>query len=109
MSGGYAYVLDLNVALVNQAAISSGELELTSLTDDAAEFVHELLSTHVIETGSLYSAALLENWSTTRDRVTAITPRDFRKVTIIRNTAIDSGLDPDSDDVWTQIMQVTGG
>ena len=109
MSGGYAYVLDLNVALVNQAAISSGELELTSLTDAAAEFVHELLSTHVIETGSPYSAALLENWSTTRDRVTAITPRDFRKVTIIRNTAIDSGLDPDSDDVWTQIMQVTGG
>ena len=109
MSGGNAYVLDLNVALVNQAAMSSGELELSSLTDNDAELVHKLLSTHVTETGSLYATALLDDWATTRDRVTAITPRDFRKVTIIRNAALDAGIDPDSDGVWTQIMEVTGG
>ncbi|CAB4860467.1 unannotated protein [freshwater metagenome] len=109
MSGGYAYVLDLDVALVNQAAIVSGELELTPLTDDGAAFVHELLATHVAETGSLYATDLLNDWSTTRERVTAITPRDFRRVTIVRNTALDAGIDPDSDDVWTQIMEVTGG
>ena len=109
MSGGYAYVLDLDVALVNQAAIVSGELELTPLTDDDAAFVHELLATHVAETGSLYATDLLNDWSTTRERVTAITPRDFRRVTIVRNTALDAGIDPDSDDVWTQIMEVTGG
>jgi glutamate synthase (NADPH/NADH) large chain len=109
MSGGYAYVLDLDVALVNQAAIVSGELELSPLTDDDATFVHELLATHVVETGSLYATDLLNDWSTTRERVTAITPRDFRRVTIVRNTALDAGIDPDSDDVWTQIMEVTGG
>ena len=109
MSGGYAYVLDLDVALVNQAAIVSGELELSPLTDDDAAFVHELLATHVAETGSLYATDLLNDWSTTRERVTAITPRDFRRVTIVRNTALDAGIDPDSDDVWTQIMEVTGG
>ena len=109
MSGGYAYVLDLDVALVNQAAIVSGELELSPLTDDDAAFVHELLATHVVETGSLYATDLLNDWSTTRERVTAITPRDFRRVTIVRSTALDAGIDPDSDDVWTQIMEVTGG
>jgi glutamate synthase (NADPH/NADH) large chain len=109
MSGGYAYVLDLDVALVNQAAIVSGELELSPLTDDDATFVHELLATHVVETGSLYATDLLNDWSTTREHVTAITPRDFRRVTIVRNTALDAGIDPDSDDVWTQIMEVTGG
>jgi glutamate synthase (NADPH/NADH) large chain len=109
MSGGYAYVLDLNVAFVNQAAILSGELELEPLADDAAQHVRELLATHVAETGSLYATALLNNWSSTRERITTITPRDFRKVTILRNTASEAGVDPDSDVVWTQIMEVTGG
>ena len=109
MSGGYAYVLDLNVALVNQAAMSSGELELSALTYDDAAFVYELLATHVTETGSLYATALLDDWSMTRNRITAITPRDFRKVTIIRNAALDAGSDPDSDGVWAEIMEVTGG
>jgi glutamate synthase (NADPH/NADH) large chain len=109
MSGGYAYVLDLNVTFVNQAAILSGELELEPLADDAAQHVRELLATHVAETGSLYATALHDNWSSTRERITAITPRDFRKVTIIRNTASEAGVDPDGDVVWTQIMEVTGG
>jgi glutamate synthase (NADPH/NADH) large chain len=109
MSGGYAYVLDLNVAFVNQAAILSGELELEPLADAAAQHVRELLATHVAETGSLYATALLNNWSSTRERITTISPRDFRKVTIIRNTASEAGVDPDSDVVWTQIMEVTGG
>ena len=109
MSGGYAYALDLDVASVNQAAIRSGELELTALTDDDAESVRGLLATHVMETGSLYGAELLHAWAATRDRITAITPRDFRRVTIIRNTAVDAGSDPDGEDVWRQIMEVTGG
>jgi glutamate synthase (NADPH/NADH) large chain len=109
MSGGYAYVLDLDVASVNQAAIRSGELELTALTDDDAESVRGLLTTHVMETGSLYGAELLNAWAATRDRITAITPRDFRRVTILRNTAVDAGSDPDGEDVWRQIMEVTGG
>jgi len=65
MSGGYAYVLDLNECLVNQAALSSGELELTPLTDSDAQHVRDLLATHVAETGSLYGTALLEDWSMT--------------------------------------------
>jgi len=109
MSGGYAYVLDLNESRVNQAAISSGELELTPLTDGDAQHVRDLLATHVAETGSLYGTALLDDWSVTRKRLTAITPRDFRKVTIIRNAALNAGSDPDSDGVWAEIMEVTGG
>jgi len=109
MSGGYAYVVDLDRASVNQAALQSGELELTPLSDDDAESVRDLLETHVNETGSRYASQLLDDWSVTRDRITAITPRDFRKVTIIRNAALDAGTDPDGEEVWGQIMEVTGG
>ncbi len=109
MSGGYAYVLDLKVALVNQQGIASGELELTTLNDADAEMVRSLLSRHVTETGSLHAKGLLDDWLGTRDRITVITPRDFRTVTILRNAARDGGIDPDSDGVWAQIMEVTGG
>ena len=109
MSGGYAFVLDLNRDLVNQQALLSGELELTSLSDADAAVAHSLLVTHVTETDSAHARALLDEWETTRARLTAITPRDFRRVTEIRQRAIDSGVDPDGAIVWDEILEVTGG
>jgi glutamate synthase (NADPH/NADH) large chain len=109
MSGGYAFVLDLNDALVNQTALRSGELELTPLTDESALIVRDLLERHVTETGSQHAAGLLANWEETRERVTAITPRDFRLVSAIRHDAVMDGRDPDGDEVWAEIMEVTGG
>jgi glutamate synthase (NADPH/NADH) large chain len=109
MSGGYAYVLDLVESRVNQAAIRSGEIELTPLNDESAEHVRALIGEHVAETGSAHADALLADWDRTRERITAITPRDFRMVTQIRSEAVDAGIDPDGDDVWLKIMEVTGG
>jgi glutamate synthase (NADPH/NADH) large chain len=109
MSGGYAFVLDLNRDLVNQQGLLAGELELTSLSDGDAAVAHELLVTHVTETDSAHARALLDDWETTRARLTAITPRDFRRVTEIRQRAIDSGTDPDGAVVWDEILEVTGG
>ncbi len=109
MSGGYGYVLDLDPNLVNQAAVRTGELELSSLNDDHATVVRELLEAHALETGSTFAAGLLSDWTTTRQRITAIVPRDFQRVTIIRQTAEAAGIDPDGDEVWSQIMEVTGG
>jgi glutamate synthase (NADPH/NADH) large chain len=109
MSGGYAFVLDLNHDLVNQQGLNSGELELSTLSDVDAEFAHQLLLDHVTETDSAHARQLLDDWQTTRARLTAITPRDFRRVTQIRQRAIDSGIDPDGSVVWDEILEVTGG
>jgi glutamate synthase (NADPH/NADH) large chain len=109
MSGGYGYVLDLDTALVNQAALRSGELELGPLDDVAAASVRSLIEAHALETGSAFAEALLGDWESTRSRITAIVPRDFREVTTIRASADAAGIDPDGDEVWAQIMEVTGG
>ena len=109
MSGGYAFVLDLDTKLVNQSALRSGELELTPLSDESALIVRDLLERHVAETESEYARRLLDEWETTRNRITAVTPRDFRKVTLIRERAATEGRDPDGDAVWSEIMEVTGG
>lgn len=109
MSGGYAYVLDLNTANVNQAALTKGELILSPLSGAEAETVKAIVQTHADETGSVYAAGLLADWENTASRITAVIPRDFQQVTIIRNTAASAGIDPDGDEVWAQIMEVTGG
>ncbi|MEN9740697.1 MAG: hypothetical protein RLZ72_963 [Actinomycetota bacterium] len=109
MSGGYAYVLDLDSASINQAALSKGELILSTVSGEDAERLKSIIETHVAETGSTYAAGLLKDWTKTLQRFTAIIPRDFQQVTIIRNTAAAAGIDPDGEEVWAQIMEVTGG
>jgi glutamate synthase (NADPH/NADH) large chain len=109
MSGGYAFVLDLDTAKINQAALAKGELVLAPLTDGQSAGLKVIVETHAAETGSAYAASLLTNWPATAERFTAIVPRDFQQVTIIRNTAADAGIDPDGEEVWAQIMEVTGG
>ena len=109
MSGGYAFVLDLDTAQVNQAALAKGELVLSPLTDGQSAGLKAIVETHAAETGSAFAASLLVNWPATAERFTAIVPRDFQQVTIIRNTASAAGIDPDGEEVWAQIMEVTGG
>jgi glutamate synthase (NADPH/NADH) large chain len=38
-----------------------------------------------------------------------VLPRDYAAVIRARQDAIEEGLDPDGDVVWTRIMEVTGG
>ncbi len=109
MSGGYAYVLDLVESHVNKAALDSGELILKPLGSEDGERVRSLVERHALETNSAHAISLLEEWDSTVTRFTAVVPRDFLEVTIIRSKAVSEGVDPDGDTVWAQIMEVTGG
>jgi glutamate synthase (NADPH/NADH) large chain len=42
-------------------------------------------------------------------RFTKVVPRDYAAVLETRKIALDEGLDPDGDVVWSRIMEVTGG
>jgi glutamate synthase (NADPH/NADH) large chain len=109
MSGGTAYVYDLDRSLVNREALASGELELLELGAGDAEMLRDLLTRHVAETDSTLAAALLENFEEEAPRFTRVLPRDYAAVLQTRQDAVDEGLDPDSDVVWTRILEVTGG
>jgi glutamate synthase (NADPH/NADH) large chain len=109
MSGGTAYVLDLDRNMVNQASLASGELMLEQPNESDRELLSELLATHVAETGSRFVESLLADPEGTFARITKLLPRDFAAVTAIRHRAEEEGVDPDGDIVWQQIMEVTGG
>lgn len=109
MSGGTAYVLDLDAARVNKQALEAGELQLRDLDAEDRDIVHGLLVKHVEETDSQLAARLLENFDDTAARITKVLPRDYAAVLQTRLDAIEEGLDPDGEEVWSRILEVTGG
>ncbi|MFJ3956538.1 glutamate synthase large subunit [Arthrobacter sp. NPDC090010] len=109
MSGGTAYVLDLRPEKVNTQALDNGELRLLELDAEDREIVYGLLKRHAEETGSQLAARLLENFDDTAARVTKVLPRDYAAVLQTRLDALEEGLDPDGEEVWSRILEVTGG
>ncbi|WP_082462141.1 glutamate synthase large subunit [Agromyces sp. Leaf222] len=109
MSGGTAYVLDLRSERVNIESLKTGELELHPLGSADREIVRDLLEQHVANTDSTVAADLLEAGDAAFERFTKVLPRDYAAVLRTRQSAVDEGLDPDGDVVWTRILEVTGG
>ncbi len=90
MSGGYAYVLDLDASLVN------GELvDAAALTDEDAERLHAIVVEHVRCTDSAVGRALLADWPAAVARFSAVVPRDFKRVLEATRQAQADGVDVD--------------
>jgi glutamate synthase (NADPH) large chain len=96
MSGGVAYVLDLDPSLVNAALVGLGPLDQTDETE-----LLELVRRHGEETESSVAAALLADWPEAMRRFTKVMPEDFKRVLAARAAAERDGL---SDDAATELM-----
>ncbi len=90
MSGGVAYVLDLDEGRVNPELV-----ELSPLDDGAADGLRRLLDRHREETGSAVACRVLDDWESWRDRFTQVIPRDYRLVLEAKAAAEKAGLDDD--------------
>jgi glutamate synthase (NADPH) large chain len=99
MSGGLAYVLDLDPERVNTEMV---DLEQPSAID--LEQIHDLVRRHEEETGSTVAAALLADWATSATRFSKIMPRDYRRVLDARAAA-----ERDGRDVLDAIMEAAHG
>jgi glutamate synthase (NADPH/NADH) large chain len=108
MSGGTAYIYDLRPERVNRDALATGELSLLPLESADLEILTDLLQQHVDETDSPLAQRMLNDPDTLAMFVKVL-PRDYAAVLKTRQTALDEGLDPDGDVVWSRIMEVTGG
>jgi glutamate synthase (NADPH/NADH) large chain/glutamate synthase (ferredoxin) len=73
MSGGIAYVLDLDAALCNRQTVG-----LEPLDERDEETVGELLAEHVERTGSPVAAGILAAWEPAR--FTKVLPHDYKAV-----------------------------
>lgn len=109
MSGGIAYVYKLSEARVNREALQTGEIMLSKPEGERALELREMIQEHFELTGSSVAKAILDNFEAELSNFVQVLPRDFARVMEIQHNAIESGFEPDGDEVWTQILEVTNG
>jgi glutamate synthase (NADPH) large chain len=94
MSGGVAYVLDVDWAFANRC--NRGMVDLDALEDPMDEaLVRALLERHVEFTSSQHAARLLHDWPDTRARFVKVMPRDYKRVLQAEATAAAEGRAPE--------------
>ncbi|WP_436500535.1 glutamate synthase large subunit [Actinokineospora sp. HUAS TT18] len=90
MSGGIAYVLDLNARRVNPEMV---DLDPLSIEDN--DFLREAVAKHLAETESAVARALLADWDNAVRRFTKVMPKDYKRVLAARAAAERDGRDID--------------
>jgi glutamate synthase (NADPH/NADH) large chain len=91
MSGGMAFVLDLQPSLVNTEMV-----DLLSLPVNKEDFVKSSISKFFAETGSQIAKDLLGDWEKSKSRITLVMPRDYARVLEVMAKAQREGLPVDS-------------
>ncbi len=90
MSGGRAFVLDLNAALVNGDMV-----DVLQVPADERDRLRNAVTEFHKETGSEVAAALLADWDAALARFSLIMPRDYARVLSAMKRATDEGLPAD--------------
>ncbi len=99
MSGGYAFVLDLDEGRVNPELVELGRVE-----GDTADELRGLVRRHLEETGSAVAEALLADWPAALARFTEVMPSDYKRVMEAKAEAVEDGLDEEQAEA--RIMEV---
>ena len=103
MSGGIAWVLDLDSGCLNTELVDG-----VALTDADVDRVATLLQRHLEETGSAVAQALLAaGGATWRGRFTKLLPRDYARVLAARAEAEAAGLSEEA--TTTKMMEAAHG
>ena len=101
MSGGVAYVLDLNSQRLNTEMVDPIDLDEADV-----HRVTELLQRHAEETGSEAATRLLDE-GRIAERFTKVMPRDYARVLAARSEAEAAGLDEDA--ITKKMMEAAHG
>jgi glutamate synthase (NADPH/NADH) large chain len=102
MSGGVAFLLDLDERRVNQELV-----ELAPVDGDTADELHGLVRRHFEETGSTVAEELLADWPAAVRRFTEVMPSDFKRVLEAKAEALEEGLS--EDETATKMMEALHG
>ena len=99
MSGGMAFVLDLEESLVNTEMV-----DLLTLPNAHEDFVKSSLSNFFVESGSVVAKELLSDWDKSKSRFTLVMPRDYARVLEVMAKAQREGMPVDN-----AVMEVVNG
>jgi glutamate synthase (ferredoxin) len=104
MSGGLAYVLDLDGDFPRRCNRQMVDLEPLEEPADI-QLVGGLIERHVTHTGSAHAADVLAHWRAMQARFIKVTPRDFKRVLAAEARARAEGREP----TFRELVGVAGG
>ncbi|MGK5531393.1 glutamate synthase large subunit [Streptomyces sp. URMC 129] len=87
MSGGVAFVVDLDPANVNTEFVKVEELDAAD-----RDWLHEVVRRHAEETGSTVAGKLLKDWDAALARFSKIMPTTYKAVLAAKDAAERAGL-----------------
>jgi glutamate synthase (NADPH/NADH) large chain len=99
MSGGTAYVLDLDESLVNREMV-----ELRPVEGEVVDTLRSLVQKHFEETGSAVAEQLLGAWEQSVARFTEIMPTNYRLILEAQQQAAAEGLS--EEETTARMMEV---
>jgi glutamate synthase (NADPH/NADH) large chain len=91
MSGGRAFVLDLDPANVNTDMV-----DILAVPEDQKEILRSLISDFADETGSVVASDLIKDWANAIKRISLVMPRDYARVLDAMARATREGLPVDA-------------
>jgi glutamate synthase (NADPH/NADH) large chain len=109
MSGGRAFVYKLRADRINPEALANQELKLLELDESSKALLLTVLQDYQKSTGSLLAERLLADFENVSRDFTLVLPRDYANVLEVRDKAVSSGLNPDGEETWKKILEVTNG
>ncbi|MCF2706230.1 glutamate synthase large subunit [Arcanobacterium haemolyticum] len=107
MSGGTAYILDLDNDMLNPDARKTGAFILSTPDADDITYLRRLLQRHVDYTGSTIASQILQTEGFAR--ITKIVPRAYSRMNEALAHAEANGLDITDPHVWATILEATRG
>jgi glutamate synthase (NADPH/NADH) large chain len=99
MSGGIAYVLDIDERRLNTEMV-----DLDLIEDEDRAFLRETVGKHFAETQSAVAERLLADWDTAVERFAKIMPTDYKRVLGAMAAAREAGTPVD-----LAVMEVARG
>ena len=87
MSGGRAFILDLNPANVNKDMV-----DIVAVPEDQSEILHSLIKSFADETQSTIAQELIADWADALKRISLVMPRDYARVLEAMARATREGL-----------------
>ena len=91
MSGGRAFVLDIDARMVNTEMV-----DILALPGDQEEIVKSYVSKFNAETGSKIASELIKGWENSKKRISMVMPRDYARVLDVMAKAQREGLPVES-------------
>jgi glutamate synthase (NADPH/NADH) large chain len=109
MSGGIAFIRNLDPERLNKESRNADHLTVSTPSGENADLLKSVLERFAAETGSVLTKEILSDWQNALGTFSLLLPTKYAAVKAVLRNADENNTDVETEAVWQQILEVTGG